>query len=209
MRSCALRTLRPAIPSPLPKSTPPSSKRSAALPNITRSLRSATISRSSAPRALLPSSQTLAAINFSRRGTRSASSSSSSSNASMRRSRQAFSAPSKQTSDLNPKGDLNSIASISVSSTISTPWSEPSASKPRDLSLEREQNSRYRHDNGLKRNGFNRHRALVCLLAYDPFPRTGVRFPDHASGDSGIETALELREQLQDLIVGGPEGAAS
>src|ERR1700676_283137 len=149
MRSCALRTLRPAIPSPLPKSTPPSSKRSAALPNITRSLRSATISRSSAPRALLPSSQTLAAINFSRRGTRSASSSSSSSNASMRRSRQAFSAPSKQTSDLNPKGDLNSIASISVSSTISTPWSEPSASKPRDLSLEREQNSRYRHDNGL------------------------------------------------------------
>src|SRR3984893_13841533 len=149
MRSCALRTLRPAIPSPLPKSTPPSSKHSAALPNITRSLRSATISRSSAPRALLPSSQTLAAINFSRRGTRSASSSSSSSNASMRRSRQAFSAPSKQTSDLNPKGDLNSIASISVSSTISTPWSEPSASKPRDLSLEREQNSRYRHDNGL------------------------------------------------------------
>src|SRR6202790_2588728 len=149
MRSCVLRPLRPAIPSPLPKSTPPSSKRSAALPNITRSLRSATISRSSAPRALLPSSQTLAAINFSRRGTRSASSSSSSSNASMRRSRQAFSAPSKQTSDLNPKGDLNSIASISVSSTISTPGSEPSASKPRDLSLEREQNSRYRHDNGL------------------------------------------------------------
>src|SRR6202011_5058644 len=134
---------------PLPKSTPPSSKCSAALPNITRSLRSATISRSSAPRALLPSSQTFADINFSRRGTRSASSSSSSSNASMRRSRQAFSAPSKQTSDLNPKGDLNSIASISVSSTISTPWSEPSASKPRDLSLEREQNSRYRHDNGL------------------------------------------------------------
>src|ERR1700738_3137287 len=149
MRSSALRTLQLAIPSPLPKSTPPSSKRSAALPNITRSLRSATISRSSAPRALLPSSQTLAAINFSRRGTRSASSSSSSSNASMRRSRQAFSAPSKQTSDLNPKGDLNSIASISVSSTISTPWSEPSASKPPDLSLEREQNSRYRHDNGL------------------------------------------------------------
>ena len=27
-------------------------------------------------------------------------------------------------------------------------------------------------------------------------------FPDHTSSDSGIETALELGEQLQDLIVG-------
>src|SRR6202022_4601617 len=93
------------------------------------------------------------------------------------------SAPSKQTSDLNPKGDLNSIASISVSSTISTPWSEPSASKPRDLSLEREQNSRYRHDNGLMshlgqtaltggistRNSGPEHAAAPHPIAPSPF----------------------------------------
>jgi alcohol dehydrogenase (cytochrome c) len=49
----------------------------------------------------------------------------------------------------NPKGDLNSIASISTSSTISIPSSEPSASKPRDSKLKREQNPRYRRHNGL------------------------------------------------------------
>jgi hypothetical protein len=52
---------------------PPSSKRSAAPPTATRSLRSATTSPSSVPKALLPSSPTLAAINSSRTGTRSAS----------------------------------------------------------------------------------------------------------------------------------------
>src|SRR5712671_5734185 len=67
----------------------------------------------------------------------------------MPHSRQAFSAPSKQMPGSNPKGDLNSTASISVSSTISIPSSEQSASKPRDSTLKREQNPRYRHDNGL------------------------------------------------------------
>src|SRR5260370_33540430 len=67
----------------------------------------------------------------------------------MRLSRQAFSAPSKQMPSSNPKGDLSSIASISASSTISTPSSELLASKPRDSTLKREQNSCYEHDNGL------------------------------------------------------------
>src|SRR6266436_260743 len=44
----------------------------------------------------------------------------------MPHSRQAFSVPSKQMPGSNPKGDPNSIASISASSTISTPSSEPS-----------------------------------------------------------------------------------
>ena len=75
MRLCASHTSRPAIPSPPPKSTPPSSKRSAAPPKATRSLRSATTSRNSAPRALSPSSPTLAAINSFLRDIQSASSS--------------------------------------------------------------------------------------------------------------------------------------
>src|SRR5712691_1620196 len=158
MRSYASHTSPPAIPSPPPKSIPPLSKRSAAPPNATRSPRSATISRNSALKASLPSSRTLAAINSCRRGIRSASSSSSSSNASMPHSRQAFSAPSKQMPGSNPKGDLNSIASISASSTISIPSSEPSASKPRDSTLKREQNPRYSHDNGL--NGRNRKHPI-------------------------------------------------
>src|ERR1700719_3944538 len=62
---------------------------------------------------------------------------------------QAFSAPSKQMHGSNPKGNLNSIAYISASSTISIPSSEPSASKPRDSKLKREQNPRYRRHNGL------------------------------------------------------------
>ena len=73
-------------------------------------------------------------------------------------SRQAFSTPSKQTFGLQPKGDLNSIAFISASSTISTPWSKPSASKPPDSTLQREKNPRYRHDNGL-----NQHRKKESL----------------------------------------------
>ena len=44
--------------------------------------------------------------------------------------------------DRIPRGDLNSIASISASSMISTPSSELLASKPRDSVLKREQNSR-------------------------------------------------------------------
>jgi len=44
----------------------------------------------------------------------------------------------------------------------STPWSEPSASKPRDLSHEREQNSRYRHDNGLMSAKPVDDSALAC-----------------------------------------------
>ena len=34
-------------------------------------------------------------------------------------------------------------------------------------------------------------------------------FTDHASGDSSIETALELGEQFQDLIVGERQELAS
>src|SRR6266851_10448666 len=68
----------------------------------------------------------------------------------MPHSLQACSAPSKQMPGSNPKGDRSSIASISASSTISIPSYEPSASKPRDFNLKREQNPRYRQHNGLK-----------------------------------------------------------
>src|ERR1700680_2781871 len=65
---------------------------------------------------------------------------------------QAFSAPSRQMHGSNPKGDLNSIAFINASSTISIPSSEPSASKPRDSKLKREAQTRtkprYRRHNG-------------------------------------------------------------
>src|SRR5712692_10119943 len=67
----------------------------------------------------------------------------------MPHSLQACSAPSKQMPGSNPKGDRSSIASISASSTISIPSYEPSASKPRDFNLKREQNPRYRQHNGL------------------------------------------------------------
>jgi len=63
------------IPSPPPKSIPPSSKRSVAPPRATRSPRFATICRNSVRKVPSPSSQTLDAINFSNTGTRSASSS--------------------------------------------------------------------------------------------------------------------------------------
>jgi hypothetical protein len=49
----------------------------------------------------------------------------------------------------NLKDDLNAIASISVSSTILTPWSVLSDSKARDFILKREQDARYGLDNGL------------------------------------------------------------
>src|SRR6266699_3381542 len=77
-------------------------------------------------------------------------------------SRQAFSAPSKPMPASNPKGDLSSIASISVSLTISIPSSEPSVSRPRDSAPKREQNPRYRHDNGLIPS---RQHAVDLLLA--------------------------------------------
>src|ERR1700724_4664199 len=67
----------------------------------------------------------------------------------MRRSQQAFSAPSKQTKSSNAKDELSSTASINASSTTLIPSSELLASKPRDSTLKREQNSCYEHDNGL------------------------------------------------------------
>src|SRR6266436_4615458 len=73
----------------------------------------------------------------------------------MRRSPQAFSAPSKQTQSSNAKDELSSTASINASSTTSIPSSELLASKPRDCTLKREQNSCYKHDNGLNGVGCN------------------------------------------------------
>src|ERR1700724_3821238 len=70
----------------------------------------------------------------------------------MRRSQQAFSAPSKQTQSSNAKAELSSTASINASSTTLIPSSELLASKPRDSTLKREQNSCYEHDNGLIRS---------------------------------------------------------
>src|SRR5712671_3898580 len=69
----------------------------------------------------------------------------------MRRSQQAFSAPSKQTQSSNAKDELSSTASINASSTTLIPSSELLASKPRDSTLKREQNSCYEHDNGKRR----------------------------------------------------------
>src|SRR4030081_3664420 len=66
----------------------------------------------------------------------------------MRRSQQAFSAPSKQTQSSNAKDELSSTASINASSTTLIPSSKLLASKPRDCTLKREQNSCYEHDNG-------------------------------------------------------------
>src|SRR6202022_3927124 len=62
-------------------------------------------------------------------------------NACMRRSQQAFSAPSKQTQSSNAKDELSSTASINASSTTLIPSPELLASKPRDSTLKREQNS--------------------------------------------------------------------
>src|SRR6202048_5572088 len=68
----------------------------------------------------------------------------------MRRSQQAFSVPSKQTQSSNAKDELSSTASINASSTTLIPSSKLLASKPRDCTLKREQNSCYEHDNGIK-----------------------------------------------------------
>src|ERR1700704_1401238 len=67
----------------------------------------------------------------------------------MRRSQQAFSVPSKQTQSSNAKDEISSTASINASSTTLIPSSKLLASKPRDCTLKREQNSCYEHDNGL------------------------------------------------------------
>ena len=67
----------------------------------------------------------------------------------MRRSQQAFSAPSKQTQSSNAKDELSSTASINALSTTLISSSELLASKPRDCTLKREQNSCYEHNNGL------------------------------------------------------------
>src|ERR1700730_16256894 len=156
MRSSASRTSRLAIPSPLPKSTPPSSKPSAATPATTHSPRFAMTSPSSVPKALWSGSPTLAGINFCGTDTRSAWCSWSSLNACMRRSQQAFSAPSKQTQSSNAKDELSSTASINALSTTLIPSSELLASKPRDCTLKREQNSCYEHDNGLNHAAYRR-----------------------------------------------------
>src|SRR5882757_1247916 len=88
---------------------------------------------------------------------------------------QAFSAPSKQMHGSNPKGDLNSIASISTSSTISIPSSEPSASKPRDSKLKREQNPRYRRHNGLTTGRSPDDKG--CLMTTDDFRHMALSLP--------------------------------
>src|SRR3984893_12005271 len=73
----------------------------------------------------------------------------------MRRSQQALSVPSKQTQSSNAKDELSSTASINASSTTLIPSSELLASKPRDSTLKREQNSCYEHDNGLRYDPIN------------------------------------------------------
>src|ERR1700730_803553 len=88
----------------------------------------------------------------------------------MRRSQQAFSAPSKQTQSSNPKDALSSTASINALSTTLITSSELLASKPRDCTLKREQNSCYEHENRLN----NTHSSRKPLAA---LPRTGAACP--------------------------------
>src|SRR3982074_3053739 len=96
----------------------------------------------------------------------------------MRRSQQAFSAPSKQTQSSNAKDGLSATASINASSTTLIPSSKLLASKPRDCTLKREQNSCYEHDNGVTSSGkaglsetlhieINNEGVLTCRLC-DP-----------------------------------------
>src|SRR4030081_1124330 len=92
----------------------------------------------------------------------------------MRRSQQAFSAPSKQTQSSNAKDDLSSTASINASSTTLIPSSELLASKPRDSTLKREQNSCYEHDNGLMRRHV-RTRRKADMKPLDGNSRFGPR----------------------------------
>src|SRR5207253_6870880 len=64
----------------------------------------------------------------------------------------ASSAPSARIPASTSKNDLNSTASISVSSMTSTRLYGPSASKQRDNTAKREQNPHYGHHNGLNRD---------------------------------------------------------
>src|SRR5882762_9426040 len=82
----------------------------------------------------------------------------------MRRSQQAFSVPSKQTQSSNAKDELSSTASINASSTTLIPSSKLLASKPRDSTLKREQNSCYEHDNGLTISDIVWHMGWLLLL---------------------------------------------
>src|SRR6516164_1391285 len=92
----------------------------------------------------------------------------------MRRLPQAFSAPSKQMLSSKPESGLSLTAYTNASPTISTRSSEPSASKPREEALKREQNSCYDHDNGLTpvNPPHRRTTVLVCL----DFRRLTCRF---------------------------------
>src|SRR6202011_513890 len=90
----------------------------------------------------------------------------------MRRSQQAFSAPSKQTQSSNAKDELSSTASINASSTTLIPSSKLLASKPRDCTLKREQNSCYEHDNGLMAciradSTCSRVPTKLCVIIYN------------------------------------------
>src|ERR1700676_3338045 len=121
----------------------------------------------------------------------------------MRRSQQDFSAPSKQTQSSNAKDELSSTASINASSTTLIPSSELLASKPRDSTLKREQNSCYEHDNGLRapvRTSLadgtailrQRQARLVCLRCHTVavFMRIGGLNETGRDGCSKIETVI-------------------
>jgi hypothetical protein len=103
-----------------------------------------------------------------------------------------------QMPDSNPKGDLNSIAFISASSTISTPSSEPSGLKPRDFTIKREQNSRYEHDNGLDIDGSDRARLrveraiMICYAGPLSQQRHRPRSWRRRHGASDFQTAADL-----------------
>src|ERR1700716_2201014 len=130
----------------------------------------------------------------------------------MRRSQQAFSAPSKHTQSSNAKDELSSTASINASSTTLIPSSELLASKPRDSTLKREQNSCYEHDNGLRRarqcldaTSANLHairRPATRLVRSRNLPVAG------ASRPSGPDLRPHARKPDQGEMAEGRHGAA-
>src|SRR3984893_6911632 len=202
MRSSASRTSRLAIPSPLPNSPPPPSMPSAPTPATTHSPRFAMTSPSSVPKALWSGSPTLAGINFCGTDTRSAWCSWSSLNACMRRSQQAFSAPSKQTQSSNAKDELSSTASINASSTTLIPSSELLASKPRDSTLKREQNSCYEHDNGLFQRVFQ---TDICEFEFSQ-PSQAVVSSHHLRFSFRLAHSALSGGQPAPLFAGEPSG---
>src|SRR6202022_4322083 len=137
-------------------------------------------------------------------------------NACMRRSQQAFSAPSKQTQSSNAKDELSSTASITASSTPLIPSSELLASKPRDSTLKREQNSCYEHDNGLFQRVFqtdicefefsqpsqavvsSHHLRFSFRLAHSALPG-GQPAPLFAGEPSGMDGAQQGNDSLPSL----------